>query len=402
MSNRKERKIADIVLVLFVALLVGLGLGFSSGTTMSSENRALAKFPSICVGKGVNWSFPSELECWLNDRIGFRNELIDVSHLPAELLPGRYLKVGKYVWDRESGWIWRMEGTRAEWKESFIRDVAEELVEFRDWLREKGAELWFLLVPQRTVVYRRQALEMHADEIGEGSVEKLTRVLTDALGDRFLCPIEQLQKAAEREQVFYKTSHHWSEYGAFVGWRELAERICVAHGMAAGDALHESSYRISVDNLVREDSLMFSRKSRSIGQYAKMLGFSDDDYPQSLLSTPYAHYFHKHQGSLKGRRTAVPGLLPGKRARYVGVYPRAAPLRTLVLGTSHTNVMLPFMPYTFSPLEFIRINGGQVEERRMFCLRQLYGREFDSFKPDVVILCLSMPNLFSLHKINKE
>lgn len=395
-----EKRWLDIVFLAIVGLPMAFGILFISNETISSqENRRLASFPSVIEKGCLNEKFASGFEAWLNDHVGFRNRWLKVHDLCKMSVAGRFVRNPYVCWDRKNGWMWQ-EQKRApvSWNAGYIDRIAKSVADFKAWLGGMDIGFRMLLVPDKNVVYRKEALEADVRGVDDDSLERLCSALRAKLGDAFIFPREALEQRSREETVYYQTSHHWSEAGAFVGWRALASSILEPMGITGFPALLESSYDIERDKWVREGPDM----RKMYGNSVKFLGYGDKDHPDDLLRATYPHYYHKDRNRLSLKRSHIFRKKDRFMPRFRWEYPEAVPLRVFVLGTSQTCIMQPFMPYTFSPMEYIRINGGQVSEKKSFYLKRLYAKEIASFKPDVLILCVTMGNCGALHKIAEE
>lgn len=390
----------DILFVALVGLPGVFGLLFVSDDKISTqENRTLVAFPLIVEKGKLNAKFASGFEGWLNDHVGLRNIWLKVHDLCKVSVAGRFMRNPYICWDRKNGWMWQ-EQKRApvSWDAEYIGRIAKSVGDFKTWLGEKGVDFRMLLVPDKNVVYRKEALEADVRGVDDDSLERLCGALRAELGDAFIFPRKELEQKSKEETVYYQTSHHWSEAGAFVAWRTLAESILEPRGIAECPALLESSYDIERDEWVREGPDM----NKMYGNSVRLLGYGEENHPDDILRAVYPHYYHKNRDRLSLRRSHIFRKKDRFKPRFRWEYPEAVPLRVFVLGTSQTCIMQPFMPYTFSPMEYIRINGGQVSEKKSFYLKRLYAKEIASFKPDVLILCVTMGNCGALHKIAEE
>ncbi len=92
------------------------------------------------------------------------------------------------------------------------------------WLSVQGIPYFFMIVPDAHAVYA----DMLPDGVEQGATRPALQVLDD-LRERdswapVLYPLDEL--IAERDQLVYpKAGSHWSEYGAFVGYRALMARM---------------------------------------------------------------------------------------------------------------------------------------------------------------------------------
>ncbi len=112
----------------------------------------------------------------------------------------------------------------------------------------------------------------------------------------------------------------------------------------------------------------------------------------SLNSVNYAYYDHKDANKLIphiGKFT--------KDATYpVGRY------RVMLMGTSMNENLLQFLPYSGAKTRYIRFNRGQVKKPDEFNVMKLYRKDILSFKPDILVLCITSMDLLSMQNLSQN
>lgn len=387
-----RRVLRSVPVFAFALMTVALLARLSDATVSKSENRTLAPLPSLLKGGRVNLKFPRQFEAWFNDHVGFRDALMSIYGLRSAVL-GRFARKNGCVWDRETGFVWTdRELHPGSWSADYVKRTVRGITDLQNWLGGMGIDFYLLVVPDKAEIYREEAEEAGVRMRDVRGVKRMMNALRTALGDRFVYPVEALMAGKSVCPVYYKTSHHWSEYGAFLGWRETASRILTAHRLGASPSLGESSYAWEESKWIREG--LTTREG--VGCSARIMGYARTDFPDELLATVYRQYRAKDAASLNVKPSGLFGSRSSCRINYT--YPNGAPLRIYATGTSQTCIMRPFMPYTFAEMEYVRLNGGQVKDSKSFDIRRLYEDEIRRFNPDVVLLCLTMGNLYHAPK----
>jgi len=155
---------------IFMAMLCLPLLGhlFSSADeSIPLENRTLASFPSV-ANLATDWpGYTSELNAWMEDRVGFRSGLI------------------------------RLHG---ELRDAFDLELSTQAV--------IGDDGWYF-------VKVGEAMKMH-----QGLLP-----FSGGQAEEWLHPEAELLAAKANAQVYYKTDTHWSSAGAFVGYEVLIDAV---------------------------------------------------------------------------------------------------------------------------------------------------------------------------------
>ena len=151
----------------------------------------------------------------------------------GDRVPFRFVKddkviVGKDEWlflDNDRNGFLRQYAGELKLSEQQV-DEWQELLEIRiARLGELGARYHFLAVPENPTVYP-QMLPDGIRSAEERTVQQLMRRLASSGSDaRLIYPLEELVDESSRRRVCRQTDTHWTDFGAFVGYRSLAREI---------------------------------------------------------------------------------------------------------------------------------------------------------------------------------
>ena len=219
MNMKKRSWILIITSVLCLAFLcigtlVTPEVGFSE-----NENRYLQAAPKLTMDHVLNGRFETQAEDYLNDQIIGRSLWVRAMAMTEAALGvgdinGVYLaadgRVVKRVTEADFDW---------ERYQKNLREAAALAAH----CEENGSKLYAMLVPTAAYVYQ-QDLPSHAMRFDE---DRAFADAADALGERLIDLRAAMQAAvtdgsAARESadggVFFRTDHHWSGYGAYLGY----------------------------------------------------------------------------------------------------------------------------------------------------------------------------------------
>ncbi|MBQ8995025.1 MAG: hypothetical protein IJ091_04345 [Oscillospiraceae bacterium] len=226
---RKNRLL--IILFLSVLVLPVLLYPFLSPymDTENYENRTLAEFPSLKDGT----SFLDGFTVWFNDHLPYKNQMVSLhSNLFLSLFnatPNPRVVVG------EDGWLYYNNYDA----ENPIDDIlgrsafsAEEMGRIQKNLSEAGASLGerdisfvFLLAPNKESIYREHLPEyLLSVAVPETRADVLVSGLSE---DEFVLvyPRDALLYGKDNWQLYYRYDTHWNKLGAYIGFREICERL---------------------------------------------------------------------------------------------------------------------------------------------------------------------------------
>lgn len=100
-------------------------------------------------------------------------------------------------------------------------EIAVNLTETRNYLKEQGVDFYAIIVPNKEIVYAEYMPDtmVRVDEVSRGElVANYIREKTDLV---FIYPKQAFFDVKENHQVYYTTDTHWNQKGAFIGLQEI-------------------------------------------------------------------------------------------------------------------------------------------------------------------------------------
>ncbi len=217
------RTIRMILIVMFAAALLAPVAAFNweENVVSAIDNRTLMNNPfgENYVSSG---SLLSDLSAYVEDRIGFRDEMIQGYTLLNDRL---FHKMVHPTYDYgEDGYVFFKTGRNTRFGE-FHREFALFIKRAQDYCTEKGVPFLFVFNPAKTTVLSdklRKGINYNA-----GWVQEFLDCL-DELGVNYLDNTPLLkEKTQEGEAVFNRVYNagHWNDLGAFYGGNAILSRL---------------------------------------------------------------------------------------------------------------------------------------------------------------------------------
>lgn len=233
-SHSRLRSLILIIASAIFLLVLCVGTLFSEDISFSeNENRYLQAAPKLTLANVMSGRFESQAEDYLNDQIIGRELWVKgMASISAGLgigdVNGVYLcKDGRVVK--------RITETDFDW--TLYRKNLKQV----DFLKEKcekdGKELYMMPVPTAAYVYKEymprdamcfdeeQAFAEAEAALGSGLID-LRTTMRAAVSDG------SAEKLSADGGVYFRTDHHWSGYGAYLGYRGFSEAC--GHDMQVG------------------------------------------------------------------------------------------------------------------------------------------------------------------------
>lgn len=200
--------------VCFMTILVGMFLFnalIPDSETSETENRSLQQFPQFTINEYLEGRFESKLESYASDQFLARKAFIRLK-TALDVTSGQIYSNG--VWKSADGYL--IEDTTVPTDER-IKNDAEALKDFRT--KYPNMKMYFMLAPNAVSVMSDKLPYSAQPEDQNKYMDEMFEA-TAAAGITNIDVREVLSKAAaDGEQVYYRTDHHWTTDGAYEAFK---------------------------------------------------------------------------------------------------------------------------------------------------------------------------------------
>jgi hypothetical protein len=235
MVKAKIKTIANILLiVLFCIFLCSSALVMiSSDKSVSSddEKRRLATLPPIPQSVGQLRGFFKGLDDYFNDHFGFREHYIHRYH--RELQKRFNISaVHERVIQGLDGWFFYNRFNQLEdffgmnpLPGSLLDAWFADLRQRQKWVESQGIYYLYMPIPNKQSIYPEQVMDGGKIKKGtsrfEQFLEKIDYMLPEFMVDLF----SLLDPEQHERRLYYKTDTHWTQYGGYLAYLELMQKI---------------------------------------------------------------------------------------------------------------------------------------------------------------------------------
>ena len=380
-KNFKNYSRIDIVflLVFFLLLFIPMSHINYNATKSYTENRELAVYkPLFLPDYKINYNFGDDFNAWFNDRFAFRNNLIYFYNYLVYKIAYKYVKYPNGCINKSNKFLykyWYIKGS----KTSNLGKSLKALRNFNKFCLNNNIKLYVLVVPTKELIYNPSNSIKRTDNNFVKHIKKYNDT-------NIIYPADELIEASKKDYIYYKTEHHWTDYGAFTGYKELMKSI--SRDFNDVKILNENDFNYEYNHLVNADfGEEFGR-----GQTCSYLGLPDILCRKSL-DVKYKYFIHKNEKSLNKI------ILDGKKKYY---YPYGSNHRVILIGTSMGEALSKILPYSFKNTYRIRINTKDKKQTEIFKIIKYHKKEILNYKPDILILCITYTNFNKLKNLFKE
>jgi len=227
-----RRRVNGILVVLFlciIALPVGAMLAGYRSNMADTEQRTLAAFPKWSWSGDDLTAFPVAFQAFFDDRFPLRDRLIRAHNQIKFSWLGS--SPSQDVIRGRDGWLFLGYPTsvnnylrRNLLSEARLNQATQILEARQDWLRRRGAQYLFVVVPDKYSIYPEQVPFAPADRRIPSRLDQLIDHLAEHSDFRIVDLRSALLQEKPNQPLYYKTNTHWNAEGGYVGYREIMRR----------------------------------------------------------------------------------------------------------------------------------------------------------------------------------
>ncbi|MCM1118224.1 MAG: DHHW family protein [bacterium] len=171
-----------------------------------NENRYLAELPELSPETVLNGEFMDSLGDWLADHFPQRDFFVGLKS-GVEIASGR--KCINHIYMAEDDYLIEPYDNPQN-----TERITDTLARFYDKISEDGIHINLMLVPTAVTIYRDKlpAYAPSSDQL------ETAYAIYDATGIPAIDCTQRLLDGASQGQLYYRTDHHWTTFGAYQGY----------------------------------------------------------------------------------------------------------------------------------------------------------------------------------------
>ncbi len=376
----KHNSRADIIfLLIFFILLCIPPSHISKDKIAKGENRTLAKKPVLIdknARRQLNLNYGNEFNEFFNDRFYLRNKIIRLNTVIDCTLSTTYCINKQYTFYKKgnliySGSYFGLSKIRKD-KQEVLETYADNVNKLQKFCDDNKIKLYILIVPRQSEFFDYPLSEKR-NYLPDGA-EEVLEYLRNNTGTKFIYPKDEMKEANKETPVYFKTDHHWTKKGAYVGYYELMKEI--KKDFPNAPVLEESFLEKYYDNRV---SAHWNQELNN-GQSFKHLCLPER-YAEKILDTPYLYYKNPNVSKLKTdvKLAPIPEIGNKGEQDHQFYYPDGLDKKVMVIGNSFAANLVEFLPYSF------KYTVRYYDNYRYMKL-ETYEEVFREYKPDILII----------------
>ena len=311
---------------------------FTGGDDLSAlERRKPAERPSIQNMAADPTHAPAAINTWLEDRFGFRRELIKTD---TALRKTFKLVDNKSAVRGDDGWLFLTSENALKMHQGlhgFGPGEEEAWLGGVGTIKDAacGKPFVVLIGPNKHTIYPEKLSEFPRQLNELTRLERLEQLPVDPI--RIVSPREGLLVQKETEQVYYQTDSHWTDIGAYTAYRALMEGFA-KEGVSAPV--------LSRERLINNGTRDF------IGGTQSLLGV-DDPKPETIVN------WIIDNPSPAGERDIQPAYEWLSFDAFNVRIDNNTDQKLLIYGDSFTFALIPFLQESFAEITYLHYRSGE-------------------------------------------
>lgn len=219
-SKARERNfqtaVAVVTVLMFFGILIGLGCvtTFSEKETFSeNQNKVLASFPKFSGKRLFDGSFTTGLETYVSDHFAWHDRWITAQTV-SELAMGKKEHNGVYFLSNG--------GLAEKVSEPDMTVVGKSISGIKQFAEDNDITPYIMIVPTQAAIYS----DMLPDNAPNPNQSEFISTVYSEL-DGYAVPIDvySTMSANRDDYIYYRTDHHWTTRGAFLGYTAAAKKM---------------------------------------------------------------------------------------------------------------------------------------------------------------------------------
>lgn len=298
------------------------------------ENRRLNAKPSLYLNNNFNYDYGRKFEAWLSDHFRGRERFFKIYSTLDKKLANRL--ENKIALEGKDTWLFYKGDHSIKNYQNLNNFTVAQLVKIksrleakRDYCKSLGIDYYVLIAPDKNQVYPEYFPEEY-NRIGkESRGTQLYNYLKNNSTIKIAYPLEELNKAKNHYEVYYRNDTHWNSVGAYYGYEALFTLI-----------------KADYNSLEKQNIKDFSINKRNYnGDLQNMLRLQERKY-DTLFTSRLRNNNYKQNNPKK-----VEGVT-AQKGRPIVFTDSKLPYSAIVFRDSFSTALIPYISYQFGHVEY--------------------------------------------------
>lgn len=382
---KNKSRVEIVFLTMFAVICVIPVINITSDDHSVMENRYFAvRKPFINEDFSINNNFGKDFNDWFSDRFYLREKLLFFSGTLNYMLSYGCYETPAFLYNKKTNWtIDKKSLAPLGYDEDILSKSSKAFIQLKKYCDNRNIKLYILIVPTKSVIYPVETAGLFYKNLVKERIKEeqdVVRYLKTSSNCKIIYPYKELKNGAKEDFVFFKSEHHWSDWGAYIGYKELSKEI--KKDFNNFHIVSLSEYNISSNKLVR------GNKRRKF-----LIGSTIDKLPIPKIFKKNAHKNnYKYYDNINKNKMFCETNIDQQFKIFH--YPCRNHLKIFSTGTSMNENLNQFLPYSVEYTHMMRFNSIKgVKEIDGYKFYKRFHKKISEYNPNILIVCLTFENI---------
>ncbi len=362
-----QDKILNLVFCIFIFAFGILFTVIPKETFSENEKRELAKAPSFSAEAVLNGKFETAFESYLNDHFPFRRNFTALNSYYL-LYTGRNGENG--IYKGKDGYLFTKPSKAGN-------ALQENITALKNFAADTKIMSTMILIPSSGFVMSDKLPTVHEEYNDDKILSSINKETESEI--RWVDILSKYESSKDSGQIYFKTDHHYTAYGAFLAY----EAFCEEHGLTP-----YKDYSIETYSGFYGTSYSKSALWSESGEDFEVWRYPSNTSVEIDGTTYNSLWFDEHLNKLDKYPVFLNGNQPFERI----TNPDAEGGNILILKDSYAHALVPFLAQHYKTIDMVDLRyyfnsvGDLVKENNYGEIFMIYGLSSLCDSNDISIL----------------
>ena len=375
--EKHHSRIDIVMLAVFFALLFLPMSHISDAEKSEQENRMLAKKPQLTIDVGGYNNYGVQFDTWYNDHFFGRDWMMGLYNNYISSSISRFTQNERAI-QTSDGMIFNkgiLDKLSKPISEQIKKKISDNIAMLQKFAADNDIDLYIMVPPSKEDIYKSKLKKIYSNiDENYSIVYDLQEYIKEKNNLNIIYPRKVYMKKY-KDLTHSPTDHHWTEFGAFLGYNELIDEI-------------RKKYP-DIRKLKEDDFNIFYKDKPRLGGFSGLFDrpyYNGSDCDALGLKSNCPSFLHKYYDHKKLKELKVEyGPIDMSRITH---YDEGIEANVTLIGNSYGGFLMEFLPYNFMNVQMIRVNNAEKGLKNEYDMKRFEKLILD-FKTNILILYIA-------------
>ncbi len=221
--HSKRNKIDAVFIILFGVILFIPMMKISDKEKSDKENRMLAKYQPLFSNGKLNEKYGSQFDSWFNDRFNGRDFLTNIFSMTSCYLTKECQNNSAIYFKEQNIMFNKNHISSFTYSNQLLEDTLNGIKFYKKFCKKNNIKCYIEVVPEKILFENDSIFNKYKKQIG--NFYTLINFIKEKSNFNIIYPFTELEKANKKAYVYFRTDHHWTDWGTYNGYTVLMNEI---------------------------------------------------------------------------------------------------------------------------------------------------------------------------------